>query len=568
MHVEDSLRLRTTTFRAGLLALATLPFVGCLTDPASTGAVEQDAINAPLPPNLSPALNSKTTIAIGPFGGVNGDVVASGAKGSVVFDVSASQGFFSGFNVLANTVVVRPQASVGHIFSNDVTNDGFASQVSLGVDPGALPQVPAGATANPGTTAVTVNANQAKQLCAGRYGAISIGAGGTLNLNGGVYEVTRLTLAENAHLEPSEPVVILVSGSVTIGTTAVVRPSPQSLNAMSAGKIRIEVAGSITVNDNAQLRAHFLAPNGKLAIGQHANLTGAGWAKSITTGANTFVTGEDPLLAQAAQLPPPCNDNNACTTDACVTSGTLAFCRNTPVAAGSSCADGNSCNGDELCNATGQCQPGTNATAGTACPDGDLCDGDEQCNGLGSCLAGTPPQVSDGNGCTADACDPATGVSHIPVPDGSPCAGAGVCQAGVCSVSGAVFSEDFPSFQSAPAQCDAWNDFVDNQLFDGSYTRVTVSGSNDPTGLTCDDPSAATQLCSALHDHGFAQVFCNGHDWSVGLCGSSTEIVTDASVCTCSFGVHDVRPCTGFNWGGIGTETCDAPGQNLTVVCE
>lgn len=560
------MKLRIASFRAGLIALATLP--GCMTEPDDTGAVDQAAINAPLPPNLSPALNAKTTVTVGPFGGVTGDVVASGAKGSVLFDVDANQGFFGGFNVLANTVVVRSGASVGHIFGNDITVDGFASQRSLGVDPGALPQVPAGATAHPGTTGITVNANQAKQACAGRYGAISIAAGGTLNLNGGVYEVTRLTLADNAHLEPSEPVVILVTGALTAGTGATIRPSQQALNAMSAGNIRIEVGGAITISDNSQIRAHLLAPNGKLTIGQHANLIGAAWAKSIATGPETFVNGEDAFLAQAAQLPPPCNDNNACTTDACVTSGTIAFCRNTPVAVGTSCADGNSCNGDELCNATGQCQPGSNAAAGTACPDGDLCDGDEQCNGLGSCFAGTPPAVSDGNTCTADACDAQTGVSHIPLPDGTACSGVGVCQAGVCSVQGAVFSQDFPAFQSAPAQCDAWNDYIDNQLVNGSYSRVSLSGSLDPTGVTCGDPNAATQLCTALHNHVFAQVFCDGRTWSVGGCGGM-EITTDSFVCTCTpFNSHDVRPCTGFQWGGMQSDTCAPPSQNLTVVCE
>src|SRR5438876_459001 len=81
-----------------------------------------------------------------------------------------------------------------------------------------------GAAVSPGTTNVTVNTNQAKQLCAGRYGTISLATGATLNLNGGVYQVTRLNLADGAHLEPSEPVVILVSGAMTAGANASVRP--------------------------------------------------------------------------------------------------------------------------------------------------------------------------------------------------------------------------------------------------------------------------------------------------------------------------------------------------------
>ncbi|HEX7843350.1 MAG TPA: hypothetical protein VF469_38020, partial [Kofleriaceae bacterium] len=148
-------------------------------------------------------LNAKTTVTVGAFTQVSGDVASVGVSGSVLFDVSSSQSFFGGFNVLANTVTVNTQASVGHVFGNDITVNGFASQQSLGLDPRTLPQVPAVTPATPGTTNVSTNPNQAKQLCPGQYGAITLGTNSTLNLNGGVYEVTRLSLADGARLEPS-----------------------------------------------------------------------------------------------------------------------------------------------------------------------------------------------------------------------------------------------------------------------------------------------------------------------------------------------------------------------------
>gem|GEM_PF-2296022 len=557
------------TFRASLFALATLSFGGCMADSPQTGDTHQEVVNPPLPSDLNLALNAKTTLTIGPFAQINGDVASSGANGSLLFDVNASQGgFFSQRNALANTVTVRTGAFAGHVFGNDITVDGQVNQQSLGLNPAALPQVPAPTTITPGTTAVTVKPNQAKQLCPGQFGAVSLGAGSTLNLNGGVYQMTRLTLADGARLEPSEPVVILISGALTTGVGSQIHPSAQSLNPMAAGDIRIEAAGNITLGDGTQVRAHLLSPTGKLTTGKNVSFTGAGWAKTINIGANTFVTIEGVFSAQAPAVPPPCNDNNQCTVDQCVTSGSVAMCTNTPVPSGSSCEDGNTCNGAELCNATGQCQPGTPATAGTACEDGDACNGDERCNGTGTCQAGDPPVVNDDNSCTADACDANTGVSHIPLPDGTTCAGHGVCTDGKCSVSGAVFSEDFVQFQSDPAQCNSWNDFLANQLADVSYGSVTVSGTFDPTGVTCDDPDAATQLCQALHHGGFAQVSCNGHFWSVGSCGGA-EIVVDGPTCSCLFGVHDVRPCLSFGeWGGINSDTCSPPSQNLTVVCE
>jgi hypothetical protein len=573
-----SARVRSIVFPASLLGLVSLSAVSCTVDSAQpigqstaapTGAVEQAVVNPPLPGNLNLILNAKTAVTIGAFTQVNGDVGSSGGNGSVLFDVSSSQGFFSGFNVLANTVTVNTNASVGHIFGNDITVSGSASQQSLGFDPRTLPPVPGVTPATPGTTNVSTNPNQAKQLCPGQYGAISLGTNSTLNLNGGVYQVTRLNLADGARLEPSEPVVILVSGGVTTGIGSFIQPSAQSLNPMTAASIRIEVGGAVTLGDSTQVRAHLLV-SGKLATGNRTSLIGAAWAKTINIGPQGSVSGEGVFAAQAPSVPPPCNDNNACTADRCVSTGAAAFCQNTPTPSGSSCADGNTCNGAETCDGAGTCQPGTNLGAGTSCADGTVCDGDETCNGLGACVTGTPPEVSDRNPCTADACDPVTGVSHTPVPDGTTCSGIGVCQAGVCSVQGAVFSSDFFQFQSpSSAQCSNWENYRLNQLVDGSYSSVSMSGTFDPSGVTCSDPAAATQICQALHHGSFASVSCNGHSWNVGQCGG-VVISLDIDICFCDFGAgHAIRPCIfNENWGGMNTQTCDAPSQNMTVVCQ
>jgi hypothetical protein len=117
----------------------------------------------------------------------------------------------------------------------------------------------------------------------------------------------------------------------------------------------------------------------------------------------------------------------------------------TPVAAGTSCSNGNACDGTELCNATATCLPGvppelddgnpctadacdpstgvthTPSPAGTHCGDEDLCNGSETCDGAGSCVSGTPPDVDDGNPCTTDSCDPFQGAVHAPVPAGTSC---------------------------------------------------------------------------------------------------------------------------------------------------
>src|SRR5678815_2416578 len=158
--VEASLRSheRLASFRPGVFALAILSVVSCATEPL-TETAEQAVINPPLPSNLNLTLNAKNTVTIGPFTQLNGDVASVGLNGSVLFDVSSSQGCCGGHNVLANTVTVSIGASVGHVFGNDITVNGFASEQSLGLDPTAMPQVPAATPATPGTTNVSTNQN-------------------------------------------------------------------------------------------------------------------------------------------------------------------------------------------------------------------------------------------------------------------------------------------------------------------------------------------------------------------------------------------------------------------------
>lgn len=485
-------RIQSATVRAGLLGLATLFTITCATDTqVPTSTTEQDVINPPLPSNLNLILNAKTTVTIGAFTTVNGDVGSAGLNGSVLFDVGSSQGF-GAFNVLASTVMVNIQASVGHVFGNDITINGFASQQSLGLDPTTMPQVPAVTPATPGTTNVSTNENQAKQLCPGQYGAISLGVNSTLNLNGGVYQVTRLNLADGARLEPSEPVVILVSGGITTGVGSAIRPSAQALNPMTAANIRIEAGGAVTLGDSNEIRAHLLV-GGRFTTGRNLSLTGAAWARTINVGTNGLLSGDGVFSMQAPSVPPPCNDNSTCTVDTCVGGGTsAAFCRNTPVPTGTSCGDGNQCNGDETCNATGQCQPGTTQPAGAACADGDLCNGDETCNGFGSCLPGTPPVVSDNNVCTADACDSVAGVTHAPLPDGTPCNGTGVCTAGTCSGGPSSGSFFYSATDTSSATQNTFN--FDIQMAAGQTLSVGTcslpgaSGSGD-TYLRLFDPN-------------------------------------------------------------------------------
>jgi len=131
-----------------------------------------------------------------------------------------------------------------------------------------------------------------------------------------------------------------------------------------------------------------------------------------------------------------------------------------------------------------------NAPNGAWCPDSSLCNGIEKCDGFGHCnIAGTPVDTSDGNPCTIDNCDPATGsVSHpsslsdTPCNDGNPCTigdhcnGAGSCAAGV----------SVPIDDGKPCTTDACNP-----------TTGTVTHTNLPAMTPCDDgnPCNGSEKC-------------------------------------------------------------------------
>lgn len=172
-----------------------------------------------------------------------------------------------------------------------------------------------------------------------------------------------------------------------------------------------------------------------------------------------------------------CNDGNVCTTDACNPQN--GACTFAPLH-GVPCADGNLCDGQtcqngtcapgspvicasdndnnpctaNACNpASGICAPG-NVANGTPCPDGDLCDGTESCL-AGSCsVAGTPLVCpDDGNFCTTDSCAPAFGCLHLPVPDGMVCPDADRCD-GTEVCTGGICGAGIPVSCTAPQACN------------------------------------------------------------------------------------------------------------------
>ena len=106
----------------------------------------------------------------------------------------------------------------------------------------------------------------------------------------------------------------------------------------------------------------------------------------------------------------------------------------------------------------------------------------------------------------------------------------------------------------------------------GEYEiEVEITGSNDPTGVSCDGPEANT-ICTALGSgQPVNNLACNGRMWNVGVCGTDLELNAQGNgVCQCSNPGYTVRPCIGVNnanWGGVNTATCGGPTQTINVIC-
>jgi hypothetical protein len=131
---------------------------------------------------------------------------------------------------------------------------------------------------------------------------------------------------------------------------------------------------------------------------------------------------------------------------------------------------------------------------------------------------------------------------------------------------GVTYSQQFYQNATPSDQCTEWNTF--QSLLTGSYSKITIAGTYDPTGVSCSG-SMAQEICSALYHGQSGYWSCDGRTWMTGDCGPGLELSAAGGICQCPSANYIVRPCIGnANWGGAQTETCSAPTQVISVVCE
>lgn len=190
---------------------------------------------------------------------------------------------------------------------------------------------------------------------------------------------------------------------------------------------------------------------------------------------------------------------------------------------------------------------------GTSCAQNEWCT-QGNCCAVGSqwCSTACTDVTSDPNNC---------GACGNKCPNNMP-----TCQGAKCS-NAYTYSKAFVANQTPTQQCTDWKAYIAG--LGNNYTAVTISGTNDMTGYTCNVPSIVNNLAQALKNVTSYGAMCNGHYWS--NCNRyNDELWVDApSLCdtgNCPNPGYMMRICFGGSFfGGIKTATCPPPSQTMTL---
>ena len=142
------------------------------------------------------------------------------------------------------------------------------------------------------------------------------------------------------------------------------------------------------------------------------------------------------------------------------------------------------------------------------------------------------------------------------------------CINGTCS-NAYTYTDNFVNGQSANAQCTHWQQWISGLA--NSYSAMTISGTNDSVGITCNNAQITTLMAAALKNVTAYTATCNGHVWSNCNRYNDELWLDPPSQCSgnnCPSPGYIMRACIGNgnpNWGGIKTATCGGPNQTMTL---
>ena len=301
-----------------------------------------------------------------------------------------------------------------------------------------------------------MNAGQTLALAPGKYGAVTVS--GTLNLSGGLYELRSLNLQPDARVTAVGAATVRISTGLAAGDRTRLLPAAP----LRAGSLRLIVNGTIDAN------------NDSLVLGTDAQLTAVVVARNafragdrlIASGA---IAAQDVILGNDGRLAfdtgfgcgsnASCNDDNACTVDACIDATCVVSQRHGVQRRQRLHADRHlpggrlhgrqpgDLRGERPVPRRGRVQPGDGRVLEPAQAERhgvqrrQRLHADRHLPGRAPAPGGNPVTCTASDQChTAGTCNPATGVCSNPAKangtacnDGNACTQTDTCQAGACT---------------------------------------------------------------------------------------------------------------------------------------
>ena len=188
----------------------------------------------------------------------------------VVSDVLLRAGDKSSlFDLFAN----KTPSSLANVTIRDAGPTSFSPLPLIG----SLPTLP---SCSPGGSAIVVPKNGTRNLTAGTYASIRVQDGGTLHLAGGTYCIASFKTGRKVTVSVDGPIMLEVSGTLTIGDGSALRPGVGS--GIGASDIIVDVAGkSVKYGRKTKIFGDFFAPNALLRFGRGGSNSGQFVAKDL-----------------------------------------------------------------------------------------------------------------------------------------------------------------------------------------------------------------------------------------------------------------------------------------------
>ncbi len=241
--------------------------------------------------------------------------VQPGAVGATAGSVRLATAAQVPGTVVGGSVRVARRARVGRLFCQIVSGAGFGPGVVGGPTvggspiPGCLqlttpvvdPTLLAPVAVTPGASDVVIGPrSSAAPLAQGAYGAIRVGRGSLLQLDGGTYQVRSIRLAPAARVVCVADCRIGVAENVRLGP----RAQLGAVKGLMAERVRIDIAAGITgaafrTGPHAVVAGTVFAPTGTVLLGPNGDYQGA------YVGSTVVVRPHSQVHEHSAFPPPP-----------------------------------------------------------------------------------------------------------------------------------------------------------------------------------------------------------------------------------------------------------------------